>query len=214
MLLVESLLLALVSGIAGLVIANWAVRAVPAILTESLPGVSDVSLDIRRGEIVGLAGLVGAGRSELARVLFGITPADSGEIRLDGKPVHFRSPMEARLAGVGGDADEGLLAVDHRADRARHLHVGIVGVEGGQSEVQPPVEQGGAIADLVGDDAGLLTTPGDDDALRDALARIVGDRVLRSRLADGARRRRACLRGWDEAAGDMASALAPFSQHG
>ena len=47
MLLVESLLLALAGGVAGLVIANWALRAVPAVLTASLPGVSDVSLDVR-----------------------------------------------------------------------------------------------------------------------------------------------------------------------
>ena len=47
MLLVESLLLALASGVMGLLIGNWVLRAVPAVLTESLPGVSDVSLDIR-----------------------------------------------------------------------------------------------------------------------------------------------------------------------
>ena len=58
-------------------------------------GVRGVTFDVRAGEIVGLAGLVGAGRTELARILFGITPADSGEILLDGKPLTIRSPRDA-----------------------------------------------------------------------------------------------------------------------
>jgi rhamnose transport system ATP-binding protein len=64
-------------------------------------GVEDVSLDVRAGEIVGLAGLVGAGRTELARVLFGITPADCGGIFIGGKPVRVRSPREAISNGIG-----------------------------------------------------------------------------------------------------------------
>jgi rhamnose transport system ATP-binding protein len=63
-------------------------------------GIDGVSLDVRAGEVVGLAGLVGAGRSELARVLFGITPADSGEIRLNGQPVSIRNPREAIAHGI------------------------------------------------------------------------------------------------------------------
>jgi rhamnose transport system ATP-binding protein len=63
-------------------------------------GIHDVSLEIRAGEIVGLAGLVGAGRTELARVLFGITPADSGEISLRGKRVQIRSPRQAVARGI------------------------------------------------------------------------------------------------------------------
>jgi ABC-type sugar transport system ATPase subunit len=59
-----------------------------------------VSLTVRRGEIVGLAGLVGAGRSEVARVIFGADPFAAGEILVDGRPVHFRSPAEAIRAGV------------------------------------------------------------------------------------------------------------------
>ena len=55
---------------------------------------------MRAGEIVGLAGLVGSGRSELAQTLFGITPADSGEIRSTGAPVVVRSPAEARSLGI------------------------------------------------------------------------------------------------------------------
>jgi rhamnose transport system ATP-binding protein len=64
-------------------------------------GVRDVTLEIRAGEVLGLAGLVGAGRTELARVLFGITPADSGEILLYGKSIRIGSPREAVERGIG-----------------------------------------------------------------------------------------------------------------
>src|SRR5207249_2025378 len=63
-------------------------------------GIQDVTLEIRAGEVVGLAGLVGAGRTELARILFGITPADSGEILLDGERVAIASPQEAVERGI------------------------------------------------------------------------------------------------------------------
>jgi len=63
-------------------------------------GVNGVSLAVRAGEILGLAGLVGAGRTEFARVLFGLTPADSGEIRLHGKPVRIDSPAAAVALGI------------------------------------------------------------------------------------------------------------------
>jgi rhamnose transport system ATP-binding protein len=62
--------------------------------------VNGVSLTVRSGEILGLAGLVGAGRTELARVLFGLTPADAGEILLDGKPVRITSPADAVALGI------------------------------------------------------------------------------------------------------------------
>jgi rhamnose transport system ATP-binding protein len=63
-------------------------------------GVHDVSLEVRAGEIVGLAGLVGAGRTELARVLFGLTPADAGEIILNGQRVTISSPQQAVAYGI------------------------------------------------------------------------------------------------------------------
>ncbi len=63
-------------------------------------GVEGIDLELRAGEIVGLAGLVGAGRTELARVLFGLTPADSGEIVLQGQRVRLRSPREAIAHGL------------------------------------------------------------------------------------------------------------------
>ncbi len=67
----------------------------------SASGIHDISFEVRAGEIFGLAGLVGAGRTELARILFGITPADAGEISLDGKTIHIRSPRDAISFGIG-----------------------------------------------------------------------------------------------------------------
>ena len=65
------------------------------------PGVfSDVSFQLHKGEILGLAGLVGAGRTEVAQVLFGIEQAESGEIRLKGKEVRIRSPQQAMEYGI------------------------------------------------------------------------------------------------------------------
>jgi rhamnose transport system ATP-binding protein len=63
-------------------------------------GIADVSLSVRAGEIVGLAGLVGAGRTELARTIFGLTPTDAGEIRLRGKLVRISNPSEAIRHGI------------------------------------------------------------------------------------------------------------------
>jgi len=66
----------------------------------SFSGVEDISLELHAGEILGLAGLVGAGRTELARTLFGISPADSGQIRLAGKNVTIPSPQVAVENGI------------------------------------------------------------------------------------------------------------------
>jgi rhamnose transport system ATP-binding protein len=60
----------------------------------------DVGFSVGAGEIVGFAGLVGAGRTEVARVLFGIDQRDGGEILLDGAPVTFASPSAAMNAGI------------------------------------------------------------------------------------------------------------------
>ena len=62
---------------------------------------SDVSFAVHTGEIVGLTGLVGAGRTEVARAIFGADRIDGGQIFLDGKPVAIRSPQDAIRQGVG-----------------------------------------------------------------------------------------------------------------
>ncbi|MFN8485922.1 MAG: sugar ABC transporter ATP-binding protein [Anaerolineae bacterium] len=62
---------------------------------------SDVSFELRKGEILGMAGLVGAGRTNVARAIFGIEPATAGVIKLDGKPVTIKSADAAMALGIG-----------------------------------------------------------------------------------------------------------------
>ena len=61
----------------------------------------DISFDVRAGEIVALAGLVGAGRSEVARAIFGIDRADAGHVEVDGRRLPAGKPVAAMRAGVG-----------------------------------------------------------------------------------------------------------------
>ena len=63
--------------------------------------VRDVSFAVRRGEILALTGLVGAGRTETARLIFAADPREAGEIRLDGNVLALRSPQDAIAAGIG-----------------------------------------------------------------------------------------------------------------
>jgi ABC-type sugar transport system ATPase subunit len=83
------------------------------------PLLADVNLAIRAGEIVGLAGLVGAGRTELCRALFGLDPIDHGTVAVGGRPLRARSPRDAVAAGIA------LIPEDRqRAGLARELPVG------------------------------------------------------------------------------------------
>jgi len=66
----------------------------------SASGVRDVNLQVRAGEILGLAGLMGAGRTELACILFGLAPADRGEILLRGRAIVIRKPADAIAHGI------------------------------------------------------------------------------------------------------------------
>ncbi len=61
----------------------------------------DVTIEIRAGEVVGLAGLIGAGRTELAKVIFGELPKDAGRVFVDGHPVNIHSPDDAVREGIG-----------------------------------------------------------------------------------------------------------------
>ncbi|MBC7341491.1 MAG: sugar ABC transporter ATP-binding protein [Clostridia bacterium] len=72
----------------------------------------NVNLGVRRGEILGIFGLVGAGRTEVARAIFGLDPKDSGRVFIEGKEVTIRDPMDAIAAGIGfvtEDRKKGLL---------------------------------------------------------------------------------------------------------
>ena len=75
----------------------------PVLSVRGLAGagfVEDVSFDVRAGEILGFFGLVGAGRSEVAQMLFGVTRLDRGEIQMDGRVVRPRSPRHAMRIGI------------------------------------------------------------------------------------------------------------------
>ena len=99
----------------------------------------DIDLELRAGEIVGLAGLAGSGRTELAQAMFGVEPFTSGVVELDGKPVRIRSPRDAVQLGLafvtedrkteglvlGADAQEnGMLALRGLGSRRRRQRLG------------------------------------------------------------------------------------------
>jgi len=63
--------------------------------------IRDVSFSVRKGEILGFAGLMGAGRTEVARAVFGADPIDGGEILVHGRPVRIRTPRDAVAHGLG-----------------------------------------------------------------------------------------------------------------
>ena len=65
------------------------------------PAYRDISFRIHRGEVVALAGLMGAGRTEVASAIYGLQPADSGQLRFKGLPISVRSPQDALIAGIG-----------------------------------------------------------------------------------------------------------------
>jgi rhamnose transport system ATP-binding protein len=64
------------------------------------PLLKDANIELRSGEIVGLAGLIGSGRSELAQAIFGVAPQDSGTVEVDGKVVRIRRPEDAIALGI------------------------------------------------------------------------------------------------------------------
>ena len=97
----------------------------------------DISFDLRKGEILGLAGLVGSGRSNVAETIFGVTPATAGIIEIDGREIKIRDPgiaMDAGMAFLTEDRKESgcFLLLDVMANmevallRKRHVRAGFV----------------------------------------------------------------------------------------
>jgi len=81
-------------------------------------GDHDISFSVRKGEILGISGLVGAGRTELAMLLFGAAPIESGEIWVDGQPVKIRSSLDAIQHGMG-------LLTEDRKGKGLFLEMGV-----------------------------------------------------------------------------------------
>ncbi len=81
-------------------------------------GGHDISFSVRKGEILGISGLVGAGRTELAMLLYGAAPIESGEIWVDGKKVRIRSPQHAIQQGLG-------LLTEDRKNKGLFLEMGV-----------------------------------------------------------------------------------------
>jgi ribose transport system ATP-binding protein len=81
-------------------------------------GDRDISFSVRKGEILGISGLVGAGRTELAMLLFGAVPSESGEVLIDGRPVQIKSPHDAIQKGVG-------LLTEDRKGQGLFLEMGV-----------------------------------------------------------------------------------------
>lgn len=76
-------------------------RNIIKVYPPNVVALDDVSVDFRQGEIHSIVGENGAGKSTLMKILYGLTPADGGEIRLSGKTVSFHNPGEAIAAGIG-----------------------------------------------------------------------------------------------------------------
>jgi ribose transport system ATP-binding protein len=81
-------------------------------------GDKDISFSVRKGEILGISGLVGAGRTELAMLLFGADPIERGDIWVEGKPVQIQSPQDAIQNGIG-------LLTEDRKGKGLFLEMGV-----------------------------------------------------------------------------------------
>ncbi len=103
---------------------NEAERAAPILRVLGLtlrPRLEDVNLELAPGEIVTVFGLVGSGRAELARALFGLDPIDAGHVEIGGRSVRIRSPMDAIALGLGYVAPDRRLGVVAQLSVAANL---------------------------------------------------------------------------------------------
>ena len=99
------------------------VGATPVLSVRNASGLAftDVSFDIHAGEIVGMAGLVGSGRTEIIRAIIGADPLFGGDIRLKGKPVRFGSPRSALRGGIAFITEERRTSVFYGHDISFNL---------------------------------------------------------------------------------------------
>jgi ABC-type sugar transport system ATPase subunit len=102
--------------------------SVPVLSVRGATGVAfaNIDLDIHAGEIVGMAGLVGAGRTEIARAIIGADPLLAGEIRLNGKPMTFRTPRHALRAGIAFIGEERRTSVFYGQDVRFNLTCAVI----------------------------------------------------------------------------------------
>jgi ABC-type sugar transport system ATPase subunit len=116
------------------------------------PTIRDVSLEVRAGEIVGLAGLVGSGRSEVARAIFGADRLDAGSIEFAGRPIRNRSPRAAIRRGIvmlpEDRKTQGLLMLRSILDNVTLPHLDSVSHAGVVSTTAERREAGGLIDSL------------------------------------------------------------------
>jgi simple sugar transport system ATP-binding protein/ribose transport system ATP-binding protein len=113
------------------------------------PGVAEVSFEIRAGEIVGLAGLIGSGRSEVARAIFGADRWKRGVVALDGKPLKIRSPRDAIRHGIvmlpEDRKGQGLVMLRSVADNVTLAHLDAIS-HGGVLRMRDERKQAGELA--------------------------------------------------------------------
>ncbi len=132
-----------------------------------LPEVRDASLQVRAGEVVGLAGLVGSGRSELLGLIYGIETPDEGEVLVDGRRLSPGSPARAIKAGLGlapeDRKSQGLL-LDWSltknvslSDLGRFRRVGLLDIRSERAEVREQLQELKTVPDDVDRIARLLS---------------------------------------------------------
>ncbi len=96
--------------------------------------VENVSFELHKGEVLGIGGLVGAGRTEAVRLLIGADPVDSGEILVKGKAVQIKSPLKALKLGIGmvpeSRKENGLVGVRSMAENAGYSYVEVTARKG------------------------------------------------------------------------------------
>jgi ABC-type sugar transport system ATPase subunit len=104
--------------------------------------VKDVSFELRAGEILGVAGLIGSGRTELAHTIFGVTPATGGSIEVDGNPVTIKTPKAARDLGIAYvPEDRGLQGIVRSMTISENVSMAVLDRISAWSFIPLPVER-------------------------------------------------------------------------